>query len=129
MNAIRAVLDVQRVQQLLSQNALVVRGTPDQIALAEKLVDDLDKARPEVIVDIAVIAGEQRQVAHPGIQPADQRHRHSAEQYQHHDTHYHYHDTTTTHYREFVRTGAEYSGQFERDRFSGGDWFRQPCRR
>ena len=55
VNAIRAVLDVQRVQQLLSQNALVVRGTPDQIALAEKLVDDLDKARPEVIVDIAVM--------------------------------------------------------------------------
>ncbi len=55
VNAIRAVLDVQRVQQLLSQNALVVRGTPDQIALAEKLVDDLDKARPEVLVDIAVL--------------------------------------------------------------------------
>ncbi len=55
VNAIRAVLDVQRVQQLLSQNAVVVRGTPDQIALAEKLVDDLDKARPEVIIDIAVM--------------------------------------------------------------------------
>jgi general secretion pathway protein D len=55
VNAIRAVLDVQRVQQLLSQNALVVRGTPDQIALAQKLVEDLDKARPEVIVDIAVM--------------------------------------------------------------------------
>src|SRR5712671_4717769 len=55
VNAIRAVLDVQRVQQLLSQNALVVRGTPDQIALAEKLVDDLDKARPEVVIDIAVM--------------------------------------------------------------------------
>jgi len=55
VNAIRAVLDVQRVQQLLSQNALVVRGTPDQIALAEKLVEDLDKVRPEVIVDIAVL--------------------------------------------------------------------------
>jgi general secretion pathway protein D len=46
---------VQRVQQLLSQNAVVVRGSPDQIALAEKMVDDLDKARPEVIVDIAVL--------------------------------------------------------------------------
>jgi general secretion pathway protein D len=55
VNAIRAVLDVQRVQQLLSQNALVVRGTPDQIALAQKLVDDLDRSRPEVIVDIAVL--------------------------------------------------------------------------
>ena len=55
VNAIRAVLDVQRVQQLLSQNALVVRGTPDQIALAEKLVEDLDKARPEVVIDIDVM--------------------------------------------------------------------------
>src|SRR6202011_4249029 len=55
VNAIRAVLDVQRVQQLLSQNALVVRGTPDQIALAEKLVEDLDKARPVVIIDIAIM--------------------------------------------------------------------------
>jgi general secretion pathway protein D len=55
VNAIRAVLDVQRVQQLLSQNALVVRGTPDQIALAQKLVEDLDKVRPEVVVDIAVM--------------------------------------------------------------------------
>src|ERR1019366_7677096 len=55
VNAIRAVLDMQRVQQLLSQNPIVVRGTPDQIVLAEKLVEDLDKARPEVIVDIAVM--------------------------------------------------------------------------
>jgi general secretion pathway protein D len=55
VNAIRAVLDVQRVQQLLSQNALVVRGTPDQIALAQKLVEDLDKARPEVLIDIDVM--------------------------------------------------------------------------
>jgi general secretion pathway protein D len=55
VNAIRSVLDVQRVQQLLSQNAVVVRGTPDQITLAQKLVEDLDKARPEVIIDIAVM--------------------------------------------------------------------------
>ena len=69
VNAIRAVLDVQRVQQLLSQNALVVRGTPDQIALAEKLVDDLDKARPEVIVDIAVIQVSRDKSKTLGISP------------------------------------------------------------
>jgi general secretion pathway protein D len=69
VNAIRAVLDVQRVQQLLSQNALVVRGTPDQIALAEKLVDDLDKARPEVLVDIAVIQVSRDKSRTLGISP------------------------------------------------------------
>jgi general secretion pathway protein D len=55
VNAIRSVLDVQRVQQVQSQNALVVRGTPDQIAMAQKLVDDLDKAHPEVVIDIAIM--------------------------------------------------------------------------
>jgi general secretion pathway protein D len=38
-----------------SQNAIVVRGTPDELLLAQKIVDDLDKARPEVVVDIAVL--------------------------------------------------------------------------
>ncbi len=69
VNAIRAVLDVQRVQQLLSQNALVVRGTPDQIALAEKLVEDLDKARPEVIIDIAVMQVSKDKSHTLGINP------------------------------------------------------------
>ena len=69
VNAIRAVLDVQRVQQLLSQNALVVRGTPDQIALAEKLVEDLDKPRPEVIIDIAVMQVSKDRSRTLGINP------------------------------------------------------------
>ena len=69
VNAIRAVLDVQRVQQLLSQNALVVRGTPDQIALAEKLVEDLDKPRPEVIIDIAVMQISKDRSRTLGISP------------------------------------------------------------
>jgi len=69
VNAIRAVLDVQRVQQLLSQNALVVRGTPDQIALAQKLVEDLDKARPEVIIDIAIMQVSKDRSRTLGINP------------------------------------------------------------
>jgi general secretion pathway protein D len=69
VNAIRAVLDVQRVQQLLSQNALVVRGTPDQIALAQKLVEDLDKARPEVIIDIAIMQVSKDKSRTLGISP------------------------------------------------------------
>src|SRR5580658_2783361 len=69
VNAIRAVLDVQRVQQLLSQNAVIVRGTPDQIALAEKLVEDLDKARPEVIIDIDVMQISKDKSSTLGLSP------------------------------------------------------------
>jgi general secretion pathway protein D len=55
VNAMRTLLEVQRIQQLQSQNAIIVRGTPDQIALAQKFVDDLDKAKPEVIIDVVVM--------------------------------------------------------------------------
>src|SRR5947209_7374418 len=55
VNAVRTLLEVQRIQQLQSQNAIIVRGTPDQIALAQKLVDDLDKAKSEVVIDVVVM--------------------------------------------------------------------------
>ncbi len=38
-----------------SQNAIIVRGTPDDLLLAGKLINDLDKARPEVVVDVEVL--------------------------------------------------------------------------
>jgi general secretion pathway protein D len=53
--AIRNVLPAAKVYAVASQNAIVMRGTPDELLLAEKLINDLDKARPEVVVDIAVL--------------------------------------------------------------------------
>src|SRR5271157_5665487 len=37
-NVVRQMLDVTRVQLLAAQDALIVRGTPDQLVLAEKLL-------------------------------------------------------------------------------------------
>jgi general secretion pathway protein D len=69
VNAMRTILEVSRIQQLPSQGAIVVRGTPDQIALAQKLVDDLDKAKPEVIVEIAIMQVSRDKVKQLGINP------------------------------------------------------------
>ncbi|MGA2650993.1 MAG: secretin N-terminal domain-containing protein [Terracidiphilus sp.] len=44
-----------KVYAVPSQNAIVVKGTPDELEIAQMLVDDLDKARAEVVVDIAVL--------------------------------------------------------------------------
>jgi general secretion pathway protein D len=38
-----------------SQNAIVVRGTPDELVLAEKIINDLDRTKPEVVIDVAVL--------------------------------------------------------------------------
>ena len=55
VNAIRAVSELQRVVPYNSQNAIIVRGEADKVALAEKMIMDMDKAKAEVVVDILVM--------------------------------------------------------------------------
>ena len=55
VTAVRSVLEVRRMFTYNSQNAILVRGTPDQVALVEKLLNDLDKPRAEVLIDIIVM--------------------------------------------------------------------------
>jgi len=69
VNAMRTILEVSRIQQLPSQGAIVVRGTPDQVVLAQKLVDDLDKAKPEVLVDVAILEVSRDKMRTLGISP------------------------------------------------------------
>ena len=69
VNALRQILEISRIQPLPSQGAIVVRGTPDQIALAEKLVGDLDKAKPEVLVEIAVMQVSKDKMRNLGVSP------------------------------------------------------------
>jgi general secretion pathway protein D len=42
--------------QIPSQDAIVVRGNSDQVALAEKLVHDLDQPKPEVTLDVVIMS-------------------------------------------------------------------------
>ena len=53
--ALRNVMPAAKVYGVASQNAIVMRATPDELLLAQKLISDLDKARPEVVVDVAVL--------------------------------------------------------------------------
>ena len=69
VNAMRQILEIARIQQLPTQNAIVVRGTPDQIALAQKLIGDLDKSKPEVIVDVAIMQVSRDRAHTYGINP------------------------------------------------------------
>ncbi|HYL94114.1 MAG TPA: cohesin domain-containing protein, partial [Alphaproteobacteria bacterium] len=51
------------------QNAIIMRGSPDQLALAQKMIDDIDKAKPEVIVDVVVAQVRRDKVRNIGITP------------------------------------------------------------
>jgi general secretion pathway protein D len=55
-NAVRTGANMTRgLIQLPSQNALIARGTPDQIAVVEKIIHDLDHPKPEVLIDVLVL--------------------------------------------------------------------------
>ncbi len=69
VSTLHTALDVSRLTPIPSQNAIVVRGTPDQIALAGKLIGDMDKARPEVVVDVMVMQVNRERIRNLGITP------------------------------------------------------------
>src|SRR5467141_3034627 len=69
MTGLRQLLDLKRIQQLNSQNAIIVRDTPDKLLLAEKIIHDIDKARPEVVVQVEVLEARTDRLRDLGILP------------------------------------------------------------
>jgi general secretion pathway protein D len=65
--ALRNVMANAKVYGVPSQNAIVVRATPDELILAQKIVNDLDKARPEVVVDVAIMEVDKDKLRNIGL--------------------------------------------------------------
>jgi general secretion pathway protein D len=71
ITSIRQLLDLRRVQQINAQNAIVIRDTPDRVMLAQKIIEDIDKAKPEVVVQVAVMQARRDRMMNLGIQPGN----------------------------------------------------------
>jgi general secretion pathway protein D len=69
ITGLRQLLDMKRLQQLNSQNAIIARDTPDKLALAEKMIRDVDKAKPEVVIEVEVLQARTDRLRDLGILP------------------------------------------------------------
>jgi general secretion pathway protein D len=69
VTGLRQLLDLKRIMQLNSQNAIMVRDTPDKLALAEKMIRDIDKAKPEVVIQVEVLEARIDRLRDLGILP------------------------------------------------------------
>lgn len=69
VTGLRQLLDLRRVQQVNAQNAIVVRDTPDKLALASKIIRDIDKAKPEVLLHVQVLQANLDRLRDLGILP------------------------------------------------------------
>ena len=68
LTGLRLLLDPSvKLYLVPSQNAIVMRATTNQLLLAEKLINDFDRARPEVVVDVAVLEVNRDKVRNLGI--------------------------------------------------------------
>jgi general secretion pathway protein D len=65
--ALRNLIPNAKVYGVLSHNAIVMRGTPDELTLAQKVIDDLDKALPEVVVDVAIMEVDKDKLRNIGL--------------------------------------------------------------
>jgi len=69
LNTLRTLLDLRKVGVINSQNAIVIRDTPDKIAMAERILQSIDKAKPEVLIDVAVMEVDRSYTRTLGVNP------------------------------------------------------------
>ncbi|MGB9465137.1 MAG: hypothetical protein WBR10_08490 [Candidatus Acidiferrum sp.] len=69
VTGLRQLFDLKRIQQLNSQNAIVVRATPDVLQLISKVLQDVDKAKPEVVIQVEVLEARTDRLRNLGVLP------------------------------------------------------------
>ena len=68
-STLKSILDINRIQTTPEQRSLTVRGTPDQMVLAQKLLSDIDKPRAEVMIEVAVLEVSRDRLRTVGVSP------------------------------------------------------------
>src|SRR5256886_4778866 len=72
MTGLRQLFDLKRIQQVNAQNAIIIRDTPDKLLLVQKMLDDIDKAKPEVMIQVEVLQTTTDRLRQLGILPGQQ---------------------------------------------------------
>jgi general secretion pathway protein D len=70
MDLLRLVLDARRISPVTGTNALTIKDTPERIAAASRVLSAIDKARPEVIIDVELLEVDRNRLTEYGLQLA-----------------------------------------------------------
>jgi general secretion pathway protein D len=70
MDLLRLVLDARRISPVTATNALTIKDTPERIAAAGRVLSAIDKARPEVIIDVELLEVNRTRLTEYGLQIA-----------------------------------------------------------
>ena len=66
----RLVLDARRISPTTANNAITIKDTPERVSAAARLITAIDKARPEVVIDVELLEVDRTKLREYGLQIA-----------------------------------------------------------
>ena len=69
IDLLRIVIDARKISPVAGTNAIALKDTPERVAAAGRLIAAIDKARPEVVIDVDVLEVDRGRLQ--GVRPAD----------------------------------------------------------
>ena len=70
IDLLRIVVDVRQISPTTSVNAVSLKDTPERIAAAGRLIAAIDKARPEVVINVELLEVDRTRLREYGLQIA-----------------------------------------------------------
>jgi general secretion pathway protein D len=70
MDLLRIVIDARRIASVANTNAITIHDTPERVTAAGRLIAMIDKARPEVLIDVELLEVNRTRLREYGLQLA-----------------------------------------------------------
>ena len=70
MDMLRVVADTRAVSPMTGTSSIVIRDTPERLRAVQRLLTAIDKARPEVVIDVEILEVDRGRLREYGLQVA-----------------------------------------------------------
>lgn len=70
VDLLRIVVDVRQISPITATNSISLKDTPERIAAAGRLIAAIDKARPELVIDVELLEVDRTRLREYGLQVA-----------------------------------------------------------
>ncbi len=68
IDLLRIVVDVRQISPITATNAISIKETPERMEAAARLIQAIDKARPEVVIDVELLEVDRTRLKEYGLQ-------------------------------------------------------------
>ena len=70
VDILRIVVDARRISSVSGTNAITIKDSPERITAAGRIISAIDKARPEVVIDVELLEVDRTRLKEYGLQIA-----------------------------------------------------------